>query len=77
MPYTDLPRFLPKFFGPETLALMDSALEQAWDELQESGDVANANSARRQLRRTIIALAAVGETDGAKLKRFALHAVRH
>lgn len=73
MPYTDLPRF----FGPETLALMDSALEQAWEELNESGAVANATSARRQLRTTIVALAAVGETDRAKLKRFALHAARH
>ena len=77
MPYTDFPRFLPRFFGPETLALMDSAMEQAWEELQESGDVANVTSARRQLRRTIVALAAVGETDRAKLKRFALHAARH
>jgi hypothetical protein len=67
---------LPKIFRPETLALMDGALEQAWQELKRSGDVADAKS-RRQLRTTIVALASVGETDSAKLKRFALHAARH
>jgi hypothetical protein len=68
---------LPKYFGPETLTLMQGALEQAWKELQQSGDVKDVRSARRQLRTTIVALAAVGETDSAKLKRFALHAARH
>jgi len=67
---------LPNIFGPEMLALMDGALEQAWKELKKSGDVADAK-ARRQLRTTIVALASVGETDSAKLKRFALHAARH
>ncbi len=67
---------LPKIFRPETLALMDGALEQAWQELKRCGDVADAKS-RRQLRTTIIALASVGETDSAKLQRFALHAARH
>jgi hypothetical protein len=72
MPLNDL----PKYFGPETLALMDSALEQAWQELKESSDVPDDRSARRQLRTTIVALASVGETDQAKLKRFALRAAR-
>jgi hypothetical protein len=67
---------LPKYFRPETLTLMNSALDQAWQELTRSGDVADAKSAQRQLRTTIVALASVGETDSAKLKRFALHAAR-
>jgi hypothetical protein len=68
---------IPRFFAPETLALMDGALEQAWQELKKTGYVADAKSARRQLRTTIVALASVGERDTAKLKRFALHAARH
>ncbi|MGA8692089.1 MAG: hypothetical protein WB662_19870 [Methyloceanibacter sp.] len=65
---------LPKIYRPETLALMDSALEQAWRELKSRGDVVDAKSARSRLATTIVALASVGETDSAKLKRFALHA---
>jgi hypothetical protein len=65
---------LPKIYGPETLSLMDSALEQAWRELKSRGDVADANAARSRLTTTIVALASVGETDSAKLKRFALNA---
>jgi hypothetical protein len=44
-----------------------------WQELKKDGP-ADAVSARRKLARTIVALAAVGETDPMKLKRFALHA---
>jgi hypothetical protein len=72
MPFDQIPRF----FRPETLTLLDGTLEQAWQELKSSGDVADAISARRQLRTTIMALASVGERDAAKLKRFALHAAR-
>ena len=65
---------LPKMYGPETLSLMDSALEQAWRELKRRGNVVDANAARSRLTTTIVALASVGETDSAKLKRFALNA---
>ena len=63
---------LPKIYGPETLSLMDTALEQAWRELKSRGNITDATSARSRLTRTIVALASVGETDSAKLKRFAL-----
>jgi hypothetical protein len=65
---------LPNMYGPETLSLMDRALEQAWRELKRRGDVVDASAARSRLTTTIVALASVGETDSAKLKRFALNA---
>jgi hypothetical protein len=37
---------LPKMYGPETLSLMDSALEQAWRELKRRGNVVDADAAR-------------------------------
>jgi hypothetical protein len=66
---------IPAFFHPEIRSLIDSTLEQAWLELQKD----NPNDevmARRKLATTIVALAAIGETDPAKLKHFALHATR-
>ena len=65
---------LPNIYRPETLSLMDRALEQAWQELKTRGDIVDDASAKRRLTRTIVALASVGETDSAKLKRFALKA---
>jgi hypothetical protein len=65
---------LPKIYGPETLLLMDRALEQAWRELKRRGTIVDANAARERLTTTIVALASVGETDSAKLERFALNA---
>jgi hypothetical protein len=66
---------IPKYLHPETRSLIDSALEQAWQELKEDrpADVA---LARRKLAGMIVALASVGETDPAKLTRFVLHATR-
>ena len=66
---------IPAFFHPEIRSLIDSTLEQAWFELRKD----NPNDevmARRKLATTIVALAAIGETDPAKLKHFALHATR-
>ena len=66
---------IPAFFHPEIRSLIDSTLEQAWLELRKN----NPNDevmARRKLATTIVALAAIGETDPAKLKRFALNATR-
>lgn len=65
---------LPKIYRPETLSLMEGALEQAWRELKRRGTVVDAEAARERLTTTIVALASVGETDSAKLKRFALKA---
>jgi len=67
---------LPKFFGPDALALMKTALDKACRELQKDGTVLDAKSSRRKLARTIIALTSVGETDVTKLEKFALQASR-
>src|SRR5262245_25583750 len=66
---------IPKYLRPETRSQIDSALEQAWQELKEDGP-ADLTLARRKLARTTVALASVGETDPAKFTRFALHAAR-
>jgi hypothetical protein len=66
---------IPKFFHPEIRDLIDFALEDAWQELRNQ-DLADAASVRGKLATTIVALAAIGETDPVKLKRFALHAAR-
>jgi len=66
---------IPTFFHPEIRSLIDSALEQAWLELREDAPEDEV-MARRKLATTIVALAAIGETDLAKLKKFALHATR-
>ena len=63
-----------KFFAPETLTVMEMALERAWQELKRHRDVADVAAARRKLAKTIVALAAVGETNPTKLERIALHA---
>jgi hypothetical protein len=66
---------IPAFFHPEIRSLIDSTLEQAWLELRKENPN-DAVMARRKLATTIVALAAIGETDPAKLKHFALHAAR-
>jgi hypothetical protein len=50
-------------------------LEQVWLELCEQNPDDEV-MARRKLATTIVALAAIGETDPEKLKKFALHATR-
>lgn len=66
---------IPTFFHPEIRSLIDSALEQAWQELRKENPDEEV-MARRKLATTIVALAAIGETDPAKLKKIALHATR-
>jgi hypothetical protein len=66
---------IPAFFHPEIRSLIDATLEQAWLELRKDNPN-DAVMARRKLATTIVALAAIGETDPAKLKHFALHAAR-
>ena len=76
MPFNEI----PKYFNPETRRLIDAALEQAWQELSKDEPVDDASArralARRKLAGTIVALVSIGETDPAKLKRFALNAAR-
>ena len=66
---------IPEFFHPEIRYLIDFALEDAWQEVSKEG-LAEAASVRGKLATTIVALAAIGETDPTKLKNFALHAAR-
>jgi hypothetical protein len=66
---------IPQFFHPEIRHLIQSALEEAWQELKDE-ELADAKSVKERLATTIVALAAVGETNAAKLKNFALHAAR-
>jgi hypothetical protein len=74
---------IPKYLNPETRKLVEAALDDAWAELtgtaqdaKPKGDLAGADPARRKMAGTIVALTAIGETDPAKLRRFALNAVR-
>lgn len=71
MPLNEILRHL----NPDTRCLVETALEEAWQELNESYRHESA-PLRAKLRRTIVALASVGETDTRKLKWFAIHAWR-
>jgi hypothetical protein len=66
---------IPEFFHPEIRHLIELAVEDAWRELKDQ-ELADAESVRARLATTIVALAAIGETDSSKLKNFALHAAR-
>jgi hypothetical protein len=66
---------IPQFFHPEIRHLIQVALEEAWQELKDE-ELADAKSVKERLATTIVALAAIGETNTAKLKSFALHAAR-
>ena len=66
---------IPHHFDPKTRSLIEAALEEAWQELSNDGNL-EATLARKKLRTTMVALASVGETDHSKLKWFAIHAWR-
>jgi hypothetical protein len=66
---------IPRHFKPETHALIEAALEDAWQELSKDAEL-DAARTRGRLRTTLVALASVGETDHKKLKWFAIHAWR-
>jgi len=66
---------IPKFFHPDIRQLIDFALEDAWQELRRE-KLADAASIKRQLSKTIVALAAIGETDPVKMKSYALQTTR-
>ena len=58
---------IPEFFHPEIRRLIELALEDAWQELKNDR-LADAQSVRARLATTIVALAAIGETDSSKLR---------
>jgi len=66
---------VPKYFSSETRRLIEAALEEAWQELSKD-NLVDPLPARQKMRTTMVALAAVGETDHRKLKCFAVHAWR-
>jgi hypothetical protein len=66
---------IPRYFHPEIRHLIAFALEDAWQELKKEEPV-DASSVKKRLATTMVALAAIGETDPLKLKRFALHAAK-
>jgi hypothetical protein len=66
---------IPEFFHPEIRRLIELSLEDAWEELKNE-KLADAQSVRTRLVTTMVALAAIGETDSSKLKNFALEAAR-
>jgi hypothetical protein len=70
-----MPFEIPRHFNAETRSMIETALEEAWQELSKGTRVETAPT-KRKLVRTMVALAAVGETDIKKLKSFAIHAWR-
>ena len=65
-----MPFEIPKHFSAETRSTIETALEDAWQELSK-GTLVEATPTKRRLVRTMVALASVGETDLNKLKWFA------
>lgn len=70
-----MPFEIPKHFNAATRDVIETALEDAWQELSK-GTRLEATRTKRRLVRTMVALAAVGETDRNKLKSFAMNAWR-
>ena len=66
---------IPKYLSPDTRRLIEAALEDASQEFHIDR-LDDAHRARMKLATTMVALTSVGETDLAKLKRFAIHALR-
>jgi hypothetical protein len=66
---------IPEFFHPEIRHLIELAVEDTWQELKDE-HLADAKSVKERIATTIVALAAIGETNSAKLRNFALHAAR-
>lgn len=66
---------IPKYINPEMRALIDAAVEEAWQEIRGE-QPCDENKVRRKLAGTIVALLLVDETDPAKLRALALNAAR-
>jgi hypothetical protein len=70
-----MPFEVPKYFSAETRSVIETALEDALQELSKD-TLFDAAPTKKRLVRTMVALAAVGETDLKKLKSFAINAWR-
>jgi hypothetical protein len=70
-----MPFEIPKHFNAATRSMIETALEEAWQELSKA-TLVEATPTKRRLVRTMVALASVGETDLEKLKWFAINAWR-
>ena len=57
-----MPFEIPKHFNAEIRSMIETALQDAWQELSK-GTRVEAKPTKRRLVRTMVALAAVGETD--------------
>lgn len=55
---------------------MEAALDNACEQLMRENHIADVDRVKRKLARTIVALAAVGETNPTKLERMASQAYR-
>jgi hypothetical protein len=62
-------------FDPETLLLLGSAFDAAWEVVQASGGNFDQEATRRALAELIVSCASEGETDPKRLKAFALAAL--
>jgi hypothetical protein len=63
-------------YDPETMALMTSVLEAAWEEAQSRGLARTpADAARAMMASTILAAVANGKRNPTRLKNLALRAV--
>jgi hypothetical protein len=62
-------------YSPETLTILESAFNEAWDTLVASGGDFNQDETRRHLAELIISFAAEGESDPKRLKQLALAAL--
>ena len=89
MPLNEIPKYLNPDMRKLVEAALDDAWRELTkgappgdapsapaQQVPGEGDFAGTDPARRKMAGTIVALTAIGETDPAKLRRFALNAVK-
>ena len=62
-------------FSPETLAVLEAALNAAWEAVVTSGMACDQQATRTALADAIVYFASEGETDPKRLKELALAAL--
>jgi hypothetical protein len=62
-------------FDPETLAILETAFNEAWEVLMASGGDFDQEATRNALADLIMSFAAEGETNPKRLKELALSAL--
>jgi hypothetical protein len=62
-------------FSPETLALLETALNETWSALQSSGSTFNETKTRAAIADLLVKFAAQGERDPQRLKALVLAAL--